>query len=134
LEIQQRAYGADYPDLIPTLINLALTYERLETPDSAVANYERARASYEVNGLERDLLYATLAANLGTIQLARERYGEAEQLLLQALDLYEAELGEASGEALRMLDLYAYVLRQTGREEEAQEVIRRIRRLRSGTP
>jgi tetratricopeptide (TPR) repeat protein len=79
LEIQQRAYGADYPDLIPTLINLALTYERLETPDSAVANYERARASYEVNGLERDLLYATLAANLGTIQLARERYGEAEQ-------------------------------------------------------
>jgi tetratricopeptide (TPR) repeat protein len=125
LEIQERAHGADHPDLIPTLVNIALTYERLGIPDSAVTAYERASVLYQTNELERDLLYATVAANLGTIHLSREQYDQAEQHLLEALDIYEAALGEASGEVLRMLDLYAYVLRNTGREDEARSVIRR---------
>jgi len=146
LDIRERKQGPNHPEIAVILNNLAA----LEVAEGRYADakplLERALAIRQ-GALGADLLTAESLNNLALLFAARGDTGAAEPLYQQALAILEPVPAPAKGsttvvqdsaplaethrrELERVLVNYAALLRDTGRDNEAEEVESRARALR----
>lgn len=94
LELAEKEFGPDGPELVPFLTGLASLYSRLGDIEDAEPLYLRVIA---LAGSNNDLPGEGLAAtvqNLGAIYEVTEREGEARQLYIDVLKTWQTVLGK----------------------------------------
>ena len=125
LALQQRAAGADHPEVAATLANLAGVYSRQGRYSDAAAIYRRVIAFDEkAFGANSPQLVLSLH-NLALIDAMLARYVEAEAGLKRALSIEESAFGadhyQAATELVGLADIY----NSLGRYDEADAMYRR---------
>ncbi len=122
LEISERAFGAEHPEVAKTLTNIATVYQELAQYDRALPVFARALATYEaVYGPNHPEL-VTVLNNLGNLHSARGEAAEAITVFERA----RAIVGDAPS---AMLATILYNLGNAydgaGRSDEAIAMVRR---------
>jgi len=134
LAIREQKQGPDHPDVAKVLNNLATLEAAQGDYDAAQPLLERALRIREAalgNGSE---LTAQSLNNLALLYAARGNAATAEPLYQRSLAIFEksdaAQGGAArQAELERVLENYGALLRETGRNTEAQELEARARDL-----
>lgn len=127
LALIEGTFGAESPELIPTLEVLALCTREVEGPAAARPLIERALALAEKTDASHDLGIATLASNLAGVLMELGDLEKARALLERALSLEEPILGPRHPRvALHLVNL-AGVLISSARYAEAWPLLERAR-------
>jgi len=121
----ERVLGAEHPDTLVTVNNLALLYKSNGRYGEAEPLSRRALAARErVLGAEHpDTLVSV--DNLASLYRAQGRYGEAEPLLLRALKASERVLGAEHPDTHSSVNSLATLYESQGRYGEAEPLFRR---------
>jgi tetratricopeptide (TPR) repeat protein len=125
LAIREATLGADHPDTLTDVNNVALLRHARGRPDEAEALFKRALAGREkVLGPDHpDTLQS--AHNLAGLYLSRGRYDEAEPLYRRALAGYERVRGHDHTDTLTVAHNLATLYRVWGRPDEAEALFKR---------
>ena len=125
LETRERVLGAEHPDTLTSVNNLAWLYERQGRYGEAEPSYLRALAGCErVLGAEHpDTL--TSVNNLAGLYRSQGRFGEAEPLYLRALAAKERVLGAEHPSTLTSVNNLAGLYESQGRLGEAEPLLAR---------
>jgi len=116
--------GAEDPDTLSALVNLATFLRSLHRYEEAQTRLEAALALMrDVLGPEHSSTLATLY-NLGAVLLERGRYAEAEEVLAEALDGQARVLGPSHPHTVSTRGALGVSLQHQGRLEEAEDVLR----------
>ena len=123
--LAQRTLGADHPDTLKTLYNLASMYEAQGRYGEAEPLLKQALAGFErVLGKDNP---TTLAAtsSLGSLYKSQGRYAEAEPLFNRALEGFQRVRGADDLQALISADNLGSLYRVQGRYAEAEPLYQR---------
>jgi tetratricopeptide (TPR) repeat protein len=118
----ERHLGSGHPETLALLNNLAVLYKVWGRFDEAHALYQLAFMLAGSAGDDRAL--ATLYHDLGGLEHARGRDAEAEELYQRALRLFEQSVPADHPHAVTCASHYAHLLRQSGREHDAERLDR----------
>ncbi len=132
LAIREREEGPEHPDVAATLNNLAAVYGAQGSYAEAQPLLERALAIREKTLGAEHVLTAQSLNNLALLYAAEGRADAAEPLYRRAIAILEKDPG-AAADLRRTLQNCAALLRDTGRDAEAEELEARARRIVSGT-
>jgi tetratricopeptide (TPR) repeat protein len=131
-ELAGRCLGAEHPRMAGILAVVARLHAMRSEPVEAERTARQSLALLEASfGPEHPRMSDAQLA-LGEAQLARGRLGAAERSLARALALRQQALGPEHPELAEILEVQAAVLRASSREDEAQPLLERATRLRSG--
>lgn len=131
-ELAGRCLGAEHPRMAGILAVAARLHALRSEPVEAERAARQSVALLEASlGSEHPRMSDAQLA-LGEAQLARGRLGAAERSLALALAVRQQALGPEHPELAEILDVQAAVLRASSREDEAQTLLERATRLRSG--
>lgn len=131
LEIRERQQGPNHPDVAVVLNNLA-ALEAAEGDEAAAQPLlERALAIRQTAFGEEHVLTAQSLNNLALLYAAQGNTTAAEPLYQRALAILEKT---PSPELKRVLDNYAALLRDNGRDAEAEVLEARARVMRAADP
>ncbi len=129
LEVAEKAFGPDHPNVAKSLTSLAQLYESQGKSSEAELLFEQALATREkALGADHPDIAASLN-DLAELYRAQGRYAEAEPLYKRALPIYVKAIGADHPTVARVLDnLLQTKKHMTGRQEtpECQECPQRI--------
>ena len=133
--ISEKALGPQHPDTADGLNNLANVYLDQGKYAQAEPLFKRMLVIYEKIP-SPDHPGAVLGVNklLGQIYARQGKYADAEPLYRRALGIAEEALGPQHPHVADVLKDYARLLRETGRNEEGQQMEQRAREIRAGAP
>jgi len=133
LERGQRALGAEHPETLTSLNNLAFLYDAQGRHAEAEPLHRRALAGRERTlGAEHPDTLKSLN-NLAALYHAQGRYADAEPLLRRALAACERTLGAEHPQTLTSLNNLAVLYGAQGRYGEAEPLLRRTLAARKRT-
>jgi tetratricopeptide (TPR) repeat protein len=120
LEARERVLGAEHPDTLTSVNNLAVLYESQGRLGEAEPLYLRALAGSErvLGAVHPDTL--TSVNNLAVLRYRQGRLGEAEPLYLRALAGWERVLGAEHPSTLTSVNNLAGLYESQGRLGEAE--------------
>ncbi|KZP22291.1 TPR-like protein [Athelia psychrophila] len=125
LQAQEKQLGADHPDTMAIVNNLALLHESQGKLDEAESLYARALAGKEKQlGADHPDTLATVG-NLAGLYETQGKLDEAESLYARALAGLEKQLGADHPSTLMTVHNFAYLRNQQGRQQEAEVLYRR---------
>ena len=104
LDIRRRYFGEAHPAVASTLNNLGVLYQVMGRHPEAAEYHRRALAIRSAILQPDDTEIAFTKSNLATVLVSQELYGEAEQLLLEAVATFE---GSAAGPDWRFVEALA---------------------------
>jgi tetratricopeptide (TPR) repeat protein len=125
LEIRERRLGPTHPDVATTLNNLAALEAAQGNYDAAQPLLERALSIRQAALGDAHVLTAQSMSNLALLYAAQGDATAAEPLYRNALAILEKT--DAPGDIDRVLGNYAALLRDTGRDTEADALEKRAR-------
>lgn len=108
-------------DVARLMDRLAEAYDRLESPDRAIALARKALALYEQHG-EQGLPVAALSHRLAQ-RIAEQAAGDPQPLLRRALDIRTRELGAGHARSLESATALAQDLLRRSRLDEAEQLL-----------
>lgn len=120
LDQRERVLGAEHPDTLMAMNNLAILYsEQGRYAEAEPLHVETLEIRRRVLGAEHP---ATLLAmsNLATLYEAQGRYAEAEPLYLQTLEIQKRVVGEEHADTLGTMSNLAIVYEKQSRYAEAE--------------
>ncbi len=120
LEIHHRVLGAEHPNTLSSISNLASLYKYQGRYAEAEPMYlETLEISKRVRGKEhRDTLLSM--SNLANLYNNQGRYAEAELLYYQTLEIHKRVLGEEHTNTLNVMNNLANLYNNQGRYAEAE--------------
>ncbi len=129
LELFERTMGKEHLTVAHALTALAEVYSCQRKYDQAEPLLWRSLQICEklLGGAHTEV--AESLTNLGALHEGREQYEEAESFYKQAQAIVENAVGEMHPRVMLVLRNYMSLLRKMGRENEAQELDIRIRRI-----
>ncbi len=131
LEVAEKTFGADHPNLATSLNNLALLYQAQGEYAAAEPLHKRALAIREkALGPDHPQVAASLN-NLAALYYAQGKYAEAEPLIKRALAIGEKALGPNHPDVAQSLNNLAELYKKTGRTNEAKRLEERAKGIRS---
>jgi tetratricopeptide (TPR) repeat protein len=125
LEIDERNYGPEHPDVARDLINLAQLLKDTDRFPEAERLMQRGIGIFGKSPGEKTPQVATALNNLASLLQATNRLEEAELLHRQALEIKERSYGPEDPALAPDLNNLAQVLRDTNRLQEAEPLMRR---------
>jgi len=129
-ETYERVLGAEHPDTLTTLNNLAGLYQDQGKYEKAQELYERVREARErVLGAEHPDTLITLN-NLAGLYQDQGEYEEAQELYERVREAKERVLGVEHPSTLATLNNLALLYQDQGKYEEVQELYERVREAR----
>ena len=130
LTIQEQVLGAEHPDTLTILDNLAAVYNRLDKYEQAVLLLQRALAIQEqVLGAEHPDV-ATSLNSLAAVYNNQGNYKQAEPLLWRALTIRERVLGADHPHTALTLSNLGFNQRKQDKYEEAEPLYKRALAIR----
>jgi len=127
LMIGEKGLGADHPGVAATVQNLGILYATQQKYREAEPLLKRA---LEINLKRYGVNHSRTALTLKTLSSFYAIQGqltEAERLIHKSLAILEAtRVGKGDPQMTATLEVLAAILRNTNREQEAQEVERRL--------
>jgi tetratricopeptide (TPR) repeat protein len=125
LEARERVLGAEHPDTLSSVNNLACLLYRQGKYDEAEPLYRRALQTFErVLGAEHPNTL-TSVNNLAFLLESQGKYEEAEPLYRRALEASKQVLGAEHPDTLISVNNLAELLRSQGKYDEAEPLYRR---------
>ena len=128
LSIREKALGPDDPQTASSLEGLANVYCRGERLNEAERLYERALSIHEKTP-GSDIGIARNLNRLGRLKFLAGFHAQAELLFRQSLKLHDELLGPEHPDLAHVLENYQQFLRALGREQDADELQKRIETL-----
>jgi tetratricopeptide (TPR) repeat protein len=125
LEINERSYGPDHPNVAICLNNLAALLQATNRLAEAEPLMRRALAIDEQSFGPDHPDVASCLNNLAQLLRATNRLGEAEPLMRRALAIDERSFGPDHPNVARVLNNLAILLQATNRLAEAEPLMRR---------
>lgn len=123
--IQRRAFGEQHPAHADTLGNMAQIYEALGEMEATERAYSQAidivRAAYGPEHVD----VAFWQFNLGIFNAKHERYGEAKDLIANALPIFREELGDEHPYMFAALTAMAEIHANEGEFAQARDYTER---------
>jgi nucleoside phosphorylase/Tfp pilus assembly protein PilF len=130
LTIQEQVLGAEHPDTLTILDNLAAVYNKLDKYEQAVLLLQRALAIQEqVLGAEHPDV-ATSLNSLAAVYNNQGNYKQAEPLLWRALAIRERVLGADHPHTALTLSNLGFNQRKQDKYEEAEPLYKRALAIR----
>jgi tetratricopeptide (TPR) repeat protein len=130
LNISEKIYGPDHPDVVKCLGNFAALLGTMNRPTEAEPLFRRALAITERSFGPDDPELAHSLSNLAALLGDTNRPGEAEPLLRQALAIDEKTYGPNHPDVAADLHNLAKLLGNTNRLAEAERFVRRALAIR----
>jgi tetratricopeptide (TPR) repeat protein len=130
LAINEKALGADHPDTVRSLSNLASLYYSQGKFAEAEPLYKRALAIREKAFGVDHLLTATSLNNLATAYNLQGKYAESEPLYKRSLTIHEKALGADHLDTARSLNSLAYLYFSQRKYAEAEPLLKRALAIR----
>jgi tetratricopeptide (TPR) repeat protein len=121
LEIAERTFGPDHPNVATSLSNLAELYDSQGMYSEAEPLFKRALAIREQALGPDDPDVAASLANLAELYRAQGKYAEAEPLYKRALPIYVKALGADDPTVATVLSNLLKMKKQMGNRNEASE-------------
>jgi len=125
LELDEKKFGPDHPEVAIRLNNLAELLRATHRPAEAEPLYRRALAISEKRFGPAHPDVATCLNNLALLLQATNRLAEAEPLMRRALAIDEQSYGPEHPNVARDLNNLAQLLQATNRLAEAEPLMRR---------
>ena len=136
VNLRKQKLGADHPDTLESMNDLALLYDIRGHYEEAEALYKQALEGFRVKlGADHSLTLDSMN-NLAVLYQARGRYEEAKALHKQALEGYRAKLGAHHPSTLNSMSNLAVLYQAVGCYEEAETLYKQAlegRRAKLGT-
>jgi tetratricopeptide (TPR) repeat protein len=123
--VDEQHLGAEHPETLTALHNLAVLYEVLGKYEEAETLFKRTLALQEAQlGVEHPAIIVTLTS-LGRLYQVRGNYEEAERLYRRALAQHEQQLGAEHPNTALILTNLGDWCRNQGNYAEAEQFLRR---------
>lgn len=128
LAIGEKGLGKDHPGVGATVQNLGILYATQRKYEQAEPLLKRALAiSLKEYGVQHPHTALTLKT-LSSFYAIQGDLGEAEHLIQKSLAILEkSHVRQGDPQLVATLEVFAAILRNTNREQEAQDVERRLR-------
>lgn len=137
LDIVEKVFGQNSASsyVINSLNNLGVAYRNHRLFAQAETYFKRALENRQsaTKGVDSVDLAENLM-NLAEIYRLEMNYREAEPLLARLIVIQEKAFGPDSGSLANTLELYAKVLSETGRREQAIQIVERVKGIRLKNP
>jgi serine/threonine protein kinase/tetratricopeptide (TPR) repeat protein len=122
IDVMRELYGGNTPELAAITGNLAMLIDQQGDDDAEAERLYRDALSIDTELLGADNVNISIdLVNLGSFLVTRQRYAEAEPLLLRALQILEGALGPDAWITANARSLYGAVLTGLQRHGEAEE-------------
>jgi tetratricopeptide (TPR) repeat protein len=130
---RQELLGADHPDTLSTMNNLARVYKARGRYEDAETLYQRVLQARRRTLAADHSQTLTTMNDLGALYMARGRYEEAEKLYRQVLEGYRRTLGADHPQTLTGMNNLALVYHARGRYNEAEPLYQQVLEALRGT-
>lgn len=132
IEIWEKSYGENHIASAPGLTNLAGLYQVMKNYEEAENLYKRAlHIRQEEYGPDHSEVALALN-NLGGLYFTLKEYKKAEPLTRRSVGILEKVYGPDHPQFASGLDNYSTLLRMMGRDDEAIQVEKRVKDIRTG--
>ena len=131
LAVRVRNYGINHPDVVNSLITLAVLHHLEGKLKSAESLYQRALPILEQFHPGDFLETANALSNLGSVLMANGKYVEAEARLREALAMRQRLLGPEHPKVADTMNELALALMDQNHYNEAEKLVKEVLRIRT---
>ncbi|KAF1833921.1 hypothetical protein BDW02DRAFT_462744, partial [Decorospora gaudefroyi] len=130
IKAKKQSVGNSHRSIIKSMVDLAAAYGRAHQFDKAERLIEEVKAICIATELQDPARHANNLTRTAEIYFYMDRFDEAEELEMQALDIRKAIFGEDHEYVARTMNNLATTLHRKGELRRAEELLQHVLRIR----